>query len=92
MSDYRDGYEITTQSRRPCFDGLSHFAIIERDGPDPDADPVGRVNRCQNCSTEGVSMILHADPDNNDPRRCVCGKCQGEANLRRMGIRARGER
>jgi hypothetical protein len=87
-----DGYEITTQPRRPRLDGLSHFAIVERDGTDPDAAPAGRVNRCQSCHVEGVSMILHADPDSSDPRRCICGKCQGEANLRRCGLQPRNER
>lgn len=89
MSDYRDSYEATTQPRRRVrLDGPSHFAIVEREGADPDEEPRGPVNRCRNCSAEGVGMILHADPFSSDPRRCICGKCQGEANARLM----RGER
>lgn len=87
-SDYHDGYEATTQPRRRArFDGPSHFAIVEREGADPEEAVTGQVNRCRNCMVEGTGMILHADPDSSDPRRCICGKCQGGANARRMGAR-----
>jgi hypothetical protein len=86
-----DGYEVTTQPRRRNPYGVSHFAIVEREGEDPDRPPPTSVNTCRDCRAEGPSMVLHADPDNNDPRRVICGKCQGEANLRSM-LERRGGR
>lgn len=53
------------------------------------AEPLRSVNRCRLCPAEGVGMLLHADPDNSDPRRCICGGCQGAANARRAGIEPR---
>lgn len=81
--------------RRPPASALSHFAIVEREGPDPMNTPAfdpRLVRRCKCCGVEELNMILHQDPDDEgNPYRTVCGKCQGEANLRRMGV-TRSER
>ena len=91
----RESYETTSAPRRRVnYDGPSHFAIVEREGQDPHAEPIGSVNRCRRCPAEGIGMIMHPDPDTTDPRRVVCGTCQGEANARKCGIGPRkdGER
>ncbi|MGL4443854.1 MAG: hypothetical protein ACRCU1_09520, partial [Alsobacter sp.] len=79
--------------RKQPADALSHFVIVERDGADPDQeqpaqDQLGRpVRRCTICGAEGVGMILHHNPDAElDPKRSVCGGCQGRANARRLGL------
>ena len=80
-------YETTTGPRRRAnYDGPSHFAIIEREGQDPDDAPSRSVNRCRRCPAESAGMILHPDPESSDPLRTICGTCQGEANARRCGI------
>jgi hypothetical protein len=97
MSDYRDGFDASAPRRRRApADALSHFAIVEREGKDPDHEPARDprpVNSCRRCPAEGVGMMLHQDPDDeNSPYRTVCGNCQGAANLRRYGIQPRSER
>lgn len=84
MSYRRDGYEATTQPRRQRFDGLTHFAIVEREGPGPEEQPTGAINTCKKCGTFGNGLILHQDPDTYEVQRVVCGKCQGDANARRL--------
>lgn len=88
----RASYDATTAPRwRPRHNELTHFAITERLGPDPDEEPRGPVNRCRLCSAEGAGMILHPDPETGDCRRLICGTCQGAANARRAGISPREE-
>jgi hypothetical protein len=76
-----------TERRRPARDAITHWAIVEREGRDPEQEPLTgrRMNRCQRCHSEGDSMILHADPYTTDPRRVVCGTCQGKANAELLG-------
>lgn len=86
----RASHDATTAPRwRPKHNELTHFAITERQGPDPDEEPSGPVNRCRLCAAEGVGMILHPDPESGDCRRQICGTCQGAANARRAGISPR---
>jgi hypothetical protein len=70
---------------------LTHWAITERDGREPDEQlsDVKSMRRCQTCNAEGVMLILHPDPQRSDPRRCICGDCQGRINATRAGMAPR---
>lgn len=58
-------------------------------GPSPDrVVALGKV--CRLCHAE-VSM-LHQDPDRvSEPRRTICGECQGKANRRIVDALPRGK-
>lgn len=82
MSD-REGSEVTTEPRSR-YKAPTHFAIVEREGPDPNEAPPSAINTCRKCGLSGSGLILHQDPDTDEVKRVVCGKCQGDANARRL--------
>ncbi len=67
---------------RRRYDGPTHWTIVEREGTYPEQEIAGPSNTCRRCGTSGAGLVLHADPDTSDPRRTVCGECQGRANAR----------
>lgn len=83
MSRDDDGYSVTT-TRRSRYNAPSHFAIIEREGRDPDAQPAAAGDlHCKSCGQ--AAPVLHADPHSSSPQRTICGVCEGRANRRLLG-------
>ena len=83
------GYDATTAPRGPRIaTGPTHWALVEKPGRAPaGAEATAtRRNACApaplGCGGEDVGL-LHAT--GSDPRRRVCGPCQGRINRERIG-------
>ena len=61
--------------------GAGHWGIVWIPGADRSAPLSTGAKKCAECPAEVA--ILHAVGD--DPRRKVCGDCQGRRNRERMG-------